>query len=236
MFNIFRKSKPINFSFLNTDIHSHILPGIDDGADSIPTSIFLLNGLKALGFEKFIFTPHIYTEFYPNDKNTVQQAYQRLRAILPNENMAYSAEYFLENAFNDILKNKEIICFGQNKVLFETSTFSAPMGLEEAIFELISTGYQPILAHPERYLYFDIKDLIKFQDMGCQFQVNLLSLQGYYGPHVKQHAFKIFERGIFDYAGTDLHNKGQLKSLEKLSSDTKLMMRLSKYPWKNTTL
>jgi protein-tyrosine phosphatase len=121
-------------------------------------------------------------------------------------------------------------------VLFELSTFSAPLGIEEIIFELISSGYQPVLAHPERYIYLDIKAISKLKNIGCLLQSNLLSYNGFYGLNIKLKAWDIFDHGLCDYAGTDLHNQIQLTALEKMSQNYSLMLKLSSHKWKNSYL
>lgn len=138
------------------DIHSHLLPNLDDGSSSIDESLKMINQLVELGFVHFICTPHIMCDFYKNNYTSIKSSFDKLNTALTgkkiNIKLEFSAEYYLDEGFVEKLKQNEIISFGDNYVLFETSYMNKPNNLEQVIFEMQTQGYKPILAHPERYL------------------------------------------------------------------------------------
>jgi tyrosine-protein phosphatase YwqE len=225
MFSFFkRKASPgFPFSRLETDMHSHLLPGIDDGSPDIQTSIELISGLEDLGYKKFIATPHAMEDLYPNNRASIQAAFMTLNDELtinrPETRIRFAAEYMLDANIENLLEKKEpLLTIKDNWVLVEISFASPPMYLKEAFFNLQMQGYQPILAHPERYGYYHqqpkMYGLIK--SMGCLFQANLLSFSGYYGSSVKQTAEYLAQQGLIDLLGTDLHHQRHLDSLREL--------------------
>ena len=169
-----------------TDIHSHILPGIDDGAPDISSSIQLLKGLYELGIRKSIATPHIMADLYRNTNLTIQVALDELQLACANQNMdiniSAAAEYMLDEYFVNLLnQNIHLLCIYKNLILTELSYATSSENLNEITFAILSKGYQPILAHPERYVYYhnDYNNYVLLKEMGFLFQVNVLSLTGY---------------------------------------------------------
>ena len=204
-----------------TDIHSHILPGIDDGAPDISSSIQLLKGLYELGIRKTIATPHIIADLYRNTDLTIQVALDELQLASANENIdidiSAAAEYMLDEYFLNLLnQNIPLRCIYKNLILTELSYATSYENLNEIAFAILFNGYQPILAHPERYVYYhtDYSNYGMLKDMGFLFQVNVLSLTGYYGRSVARVSKYLFEKELVDFVGTDLHHIRHLEMLQ----------------------
>lgn len=233
VFSLFRKKSTQfdgTFSMLGTDMHSHLVPGIDDGAKDLNNSLDLIRRLSQLGFQKIITTPHIRPEYFPNSRETILKGFEKLVAAIEENDleveMAVAAEYFVDFEFMEFLENESLLTFSGNKVLVETSTITAPPNFQEIIFQLRLSGYQPVLAHPERYLYMELKTFAKLKELGCEFQVNLMSLIGHYGTKVKKHASTLLENGLVDYFGTDCHNLQHTEILAEIANDSRLMRKI----------
>lgn len=241
MFSIFTKKDHSQgaFEFLSVDMHSHLLPAVDDGSDSVETSLRLIDGLKELGFSKLITTPHIYQAFYPNSLITLEPAYQNLKASLPdNCDLQYAAEYFGDEFFEDKVEREELLTFGERHVLVEISFVAYSQRIEHIIFDLVTKGYKPILAHPERYVYLGQKfnTFRKLKELGCLLQLNISSLGGYYGKASQELAEKLMKENMADFLGTDLHHDRHLEFLRKIGNDRRLMKSLRNYSWHNQSL
>lgn len=222
MFSIFKKKLPESpdFSGLVTDMHSHMLPGIDDGSPDAETSLVLLKGLEDLGFSNFVCTPHIYQDLYKNDAVTIGGAKTRLQRALQEESKTTpihaAAEYFMDDHFEKLLETKTpLLPLWGNKVLVEFSFVSAPFNYKEILFEMQMNNYQPVLAHPERYTYFGNNKKIyeEIRTAGCLLQVNMLSLIGYYGKPTQELAQYLIKNKLVDLLGTDLHHVRHLEAL-----------------------
>lgn len=221
MFSIFRKKNyNVDLSVLGTDMHSHILPGIDDGSPDPETSIELVNGLKDLGYSRLVATPHILWDMYKNDRKSIQQAHVELLTAAGDNaffrNTRFAAEYYMDEHFDELLEtNVPLLPVHKNWVLVEFSFISPPMDLKEKLFEMQILGYQPILAHPERYQYFagNRKFYDDLRATGSYFQINLLSLTGYYGKICQDLANYLVKLGYVDLLGTDLHHERHLSAL-----------------------
>jgi len=225
MFSFFQKKKLVGFPFdrLETDMHSHILPGIDDGSPDLQTSLRLIKGLEELGYKQFIATPHVMEDLYPNNRGTIQAAHDTLMDELKSNkihsNIRFGAEYLLDENVDEMLEKKEPLLTIKDKiVLVEVSFVSEPLHLKEILFNLQMNGYQPIFAHPERYSFYHHQpaQYAEIKAMGCLFQSNLLSFSGYYGNSVRQAAEYLVDKGLTDYLGTDLHHDRHLQNLQEL--------------------
>jgi len=211
---------------LKVDLHSHLIPGIDDGSQSMEESLKLLQGLKELGYEKVITTPHIMLDAYRNTPEIIGKGLMSLKEAANVEGIDIlieaAAEYYLDDGFVDLLNKGDILTIKGEYLLFETSYFAKPLQLEEMIFAITSSGYIPLMAHPERYRY--IKDLLKeysrFKELGVMFQVNLNSFGGYYGKDAKQKADFLSKEGMIDFLGSDTHHKKQVETLENIFTST----------------
>jgi tyrosine-protein phosphatase YwqE len=239
-----KKSKQysINFSEIGVDIHSHLIPGVDDGAKDLEDSIELIKGLKDLGFKKIITTPHIYSDYYPNTSDRLLAGLDTLRRGLKAANVdievSCAAEYFMDEVFEEYLDTNDILTVHDNYVLVEMSFFSECIRLEEYLFKMQIKGYQPILAHPERYTYY-AKNFERFQnlkDRGCKLQLNLLSLTGHYGKEVKDLAIQLLDANLYDFVGTDTHNVEHLEKLKTLIPTNKKAISLGNKFLNNTFL
>jgi len=218
---MFFKNTKTELNFV-TDIHSHILPGIDDGAEKLDDSITMIEGLIELKLKNLYFSPHINGVSFPNTDNSIREKYNLLndelikRSIYIKTNVC--AEYFIDSSFRQsAISGNNFICLPFDHVLVETSLTQKSMILDPVIFELREKGFTPILAHPERYLYFKKDDYRDLKRMGCKFQLNMLSLAGYYGKSVRKNARNLIKENMIDFAGTDLHRTQQIKYLKNKS-------------------
>ncbi len=195
------------------DIHSHILPGIDDGSKNLEDTLFLTNAMKKLGFEKCITTPHIIQGVWNNTHEIIQTLEQKTIIDFKNNNHHFTvkaaAEYLMDLEFLKLFQKERLLTIKDDYVLVEMSYINAPMQLYEILFELQIAGYKPILAHPERYLFYfsNFENYTKLKNAGCLFQLNLLSSVGYYGEGVLKLAIKLLENGMIDFVGSDIHHE-----------------------------
>lgn len=210
-----------DYSRLKVDLHSHLIPGIDDGAPDMATSLHLIRELHALGFEKIITTPHVMMDGYRNTSETILRGRDQVREALEKEGLDIefdaAAEYMLDEGFEVLLKKGDLLTFGEKCVLFELPFMNEPQMLYQMIFEMKTSGYQPILAHPERYLYMHSTDLSKYEEIrskGVWLQVNIGSLTGTYSPQVKKTAEKLIEKQMVTFLASDLHNERHLGYLK----------------------
>ena len=207
-----------------TDLHCHIVPGIDDGAKTIEESLDLLRRYENIGIKKLIATPHIMAGVYPNTTETIKEHHAKLLQAAEeagiNIKIGVAAEYMLDGEFEALLKEKDLLTLKDNYLLVEMSYLNPPVNLFELLFKLQQAGYEPVLAHPERYafLHDDREGYRKLKHHGCLFQLNLLSLSDHYGKSVKKAAVKLLKEGMIDFTGTDTHHKGHLKLLETLGT------------------
>ena len=230
-----------NFSFLGADMHSHFVPGIDDGAKTIEDSLLLLRGMEAMGYTTVVTTPHIMIDFYPNTNQTIRQGLDILRTEAKKNDINISinaaAEYYIDEYFRDLIKKEPLLTVHKNEVLVEFSMMFEPPMLNNTIFELQTAGYRPILAHPERYtsLHKNFDRYVELKDRGCLFQLNLLALTGYYGAGVGNIAEKLLEKGMYDYAGTDMHHERHLAAVSDILKNS-IYNKVYNYPFLNSKL
>ena len=223
MFSIF-KSKKVFLKDLTvdfTDIHSHILFGIDDGAKTPEESDFLMNSFKDLGFKNTIATPHTINGVWDNTFEGITRKYKETVELLPEIsqklNLKVASEYLMDDSFVQRFQSEKLLTLKDNYVLVEMSYINAPIQLYDIIFELQVAGYKPILAHPERYLFFHQKfdEYQKLKKSGCLLQINLLSTVGYYGENVAKVADRLLSENLIEFAGSDVHHKKHILSFEK---------------------
>ncbi|WP_394758947.1 tyrosine-protein phosphatase [Flavobacterium sp.] len=219
----FNKNKAILKDLIpdgHIDIHSHLLPGIDDGAQTIDDSVFLINELKNMGVSKFITTPHIFSGFWDNTKDKIETLETQTISNLKDKNInlpiSAAAEYLMDDHFVSLFQKGEILTLKDNYVLVEMSYLNPPIQLYDIIFDLQVAGYKPVLAHPERYAFYhnDFDQYLKLKNAGCLFQLNLLSTVGYYGKDVTEAAKKLLNKGMFDFVGSDVHHKKHIESFD----------------------
>jgi tyrosine-protein phosphatase YwqE len=232
---------------LVTDMHSHLLPGLDDGAETVAHSLDLLRELKALGFTKLVMTPHIMGDFYKNTPEGVRAALATLRTAAAEAGLAdvaleCAAEYYLDEWLGRKLADgTELLTFGgeQRYLLIETSYLNEPLNLTGTIFDLQAAGYRVVLAHPERYVYFynRFSEIEKLrQDYGVLLQLNLNSLAGYYSPAARHVAEKLIDGGLVDFVGTDTHHLRHTAALGTKTVKSAYFRKLMALPLLNKTL
>jgi tyrosine-protein phosphatase YwqE len=203
-------------------MHSHLLPGIDDGAENMEHSLELIKGMKELGYKKLITTPHVMWDMYKNTHEVILEKLALVKAAVKNAGIDVeihaAAEYFLDEHVEELLRNKEpLLTVSGNMVLTEFSMAFPSMNIKDILFEMQMQGYQPIIAHPERYIYLERnKDFYtELKDTGCMFQLNLLSMSGHYGRSVTQLSEYLLKNGFYNLVGTDLHHGGHLEGLQR---------------------
>jgi len=236
MFSFFQK-KEFLVDHLHglVDIHNHILPGIDDGAKTTEDSVALLNGFSEFGMTSFICTPHIMHNMYDNTPKTIKKAFDELseeldeKGLTANINIDYSAEHMIDDNFESILERQAVMPLRKDYLLIEMSYLQPSFNFDIAVEKIAKHKYFPILAHPERYMYFHGK-YGKYPSMksnGIMFQLNLLSLTSdAYGAGVQKIAEKLLNDDLIDFVGTDVHNKRQLELLKEIKISKKKLEKL----------
>ena len=191
-----------------TDCHSHILPGVDDGIQSVKDSLAILTMYEQMGVKKVWLTPHI-MEDCPNTPEKLKSRFEELKASYQGNIKLYlAAENMMDGLFVKRLEQGILMPYGeqQNELLIETSYVQAPMGMEGILRDMQKAGYTPVLAHPERYLYMDDEKYETIKEMGVKYQLNITSLIGAYGKQVKDRAEYLLTEGYYDYSGSDAHS------------------------------
>jgi len=230
-----------DWSFLCADMHSHFLPGIDDGAKTIEDSLSLLRSMMDMGYKSIITTPHIMIDYYPNTRQTIQDALQKVQDALKENNIDLpikaAAEYYIDEYFMQLIEKEPLLTVHNNEVLVEFSMMYEPPMLNEVFFSMQTAGYRPILAHPERYMsmHRDIDKYTELKDRGCLLQLNMLSVCGYYGQTIKSVAEQLMAKGLYDYCGTDAHHEKHIATLKAMAC-TKDYHKFAGYPFLNSRL
>ena len=242
--NLFKKKEvlpPFDLGRFKSDMHSHLIPGIDDGAQDMDQTIAMLAKFESLGYKKVVTTPHIMTDSFPNNPEIILSGLEKVKNEIKkvgiNIEIEAAAEYYFDETLMPKIKNKELLTFGDNYVLVEFAFHSPPQFLDQLFFELKTHGYRPVIAHFERYLYYlgKIDKAEKWRSEGINIQINLNSLFGQYGPEVQKQAEKLIDEGQFDFVGTDCHRIEHLMILEKNLSSPYLH-KVGKYLIKNMVL
>jgi len=237
-----KKTFPFDPASLMVDIHSHVIPGIDDGATTLTDSVSMLQRMKAMGYQKVITTPHVMHDYYKNSREDILQGLELIRGAAATEKLDLeieaAAEYYCDEYFLKLIREDQLLTFGNRYVLFEFSFYTRPQIAEQVIFEMQAKGYRPVLAHFERYPYFfkERKEWIdKFKEKGVLLQVNLLSLAGRYGSRIQKQAEWMVDERLIDFVGTDSHHA---EHLDLISShlDTAYFRKLRDLPLKNKGL
>lgn len=208
-----------------TDIHSHLLPGLDDGASNTEETIAMLRRMNKIGINRYVFTPHIMKGVWNNTTKSIQQRLDEVRAALASEEwkgfeFRAAAEYMLDDGFSELLSERDLLPVTANFILVEMSFMASPLHLHEILAKIQIAGYRPILAHPERYFYLhsDLDEYERLKAAGCYFQLNLLSLSSWYGSDVKKMAGILLEQGWYDFMGSDAHHQRHIEKLEDLTT------------------
>ena len=244
LLNQFSKSRevePINLSGLNADMHSHLIPGIDDGAKTVEESIELIRILHGLGYSKLITTPHIMSDYFRNTPENINEGLAVVRAALEAENIpveiSAAAEYYIDDGFIRKLEEEKLLTIGDNYLLTEVSYINPPDNVEQVFFRAMVLGYKPILAHPERYpfWYRNLEQYSRFYEMGVTLQLNMNSLAGYYGPDAKKIGEKLIDMGIICALGTDMHHLKHAAAMQQVVKE-KYLQKILDMPLLNREL
>lgn len=244
--NLFGKKKevlePVDLSFIQADMHSHLIPGIDDGSKSMDESMVMLAKFETMGYKKVITTPHIMSDYFKNTPEIINSGLEKVKDAAQKIGLSIeieaAAEYYYDDAFMQKLKAKDPLqTFGDNYILFEFSFHTIPYHTDDLIFELITQNYKPTLAHFERYTYFmgSLDQAKEWRNKGVNIQMNINSLFGHYGPEIQKQARLMVDEGIVDFIGTDCHRIEHLMTFESNLRDPYLH-KLSQLPLKNKTL
>lgn len=203
---LFNKNIPVDFDGF-VDCHSHILPGVDDGVSRMEDSLLILSEFEKMGIREVVFTPHI-MEDVPNTPADLRKRFDAFCSQYTGPiRLRLAAEYMLDHHFEELLAGGDLLTHGDDThILVETSYFNPPTNMDRTLFDLQSAGYQPILAHPERYMYMQREDYSSLKDKGILLQMNLGSLAGAYGAHVRDRARYLLSKGYYDMAGSDIHS------------------------------
>lgn len=242
MFSFFKKKseepKGMQYFPIELDIHSHILPGIDDGSPDVETSIRLIKGLMEMGVKRSVATPHIISDLYRNNPETIGNALRKLKDALAKENIEFevnaAAEYMLDSYFLEIMHSgQQLLTLKDNIILTEFSYAAMPDDPGKHSFAIQMAGYAPILAHPERYPYYygNYKMYHRLTELGFMLQLNLLSLTGYYGKEAVKAADYMLKNELISFVGTDMHHERHLSMLQDPRTQAILHRHLAHRSW-----
>jgi protein-tyrosine phosphatase len=210
---------PADLSVLGCDVHSHFIPGIDDGAQTLEQSIELITNMAALGYRKVITTPHSMADGYKNSPEVILGGLEKLRAGVRTAGIDIevdaAAEYYLDHALEEQVNAGTVLTFGNKLLLFELPFIGEPAMLRQVVFQMQTQGYRPVLAHPERYSFWynDFNKFVELKDRGVLFQLNLVALSGAYGPQAKQLAERMIDAGYYELLGSDCHNMNHVQAI-----------------------
>ena len=230
-----------DYAAISTDMHSHLIPGIDDGVKSDEESAAMLREFVSLGYKKVITTPHIMNDHYRNTPEIIMDGLAKIRQVAKDENIPIAieaaAEYYLDDGFPSKLESGKLLTLGEKYLLFEVSYMNPPDNLSQVIFDMNIKGYKPILAHPERYPFWYPKfsEYHRLKEMGVLFQVNIGSIAGYYGPPPKKIAERMIDEDMVDFIGSDLHGDRHMHAMKQALNE-KYMWKLMAKGVKNHTL
>jgi|TARA_B110000908_G_scaffold58792_1_gene71471 tyrosine-protein phosphatase YwqE len=231
-----------DLSKFGVDMHSHLIPGIDDGSQSMDETIAMLAKFESFGYKKIVTTPHIMSDYYRNTPEIILGGLEKVKVAMKEHNLSIeleaAAEYYFDETLLKKLEEKEkLLTFGDNYVLFEFSFHSEPSQIDRLYFEFLSQNYKPVLAHFERYAFTlgSVDRAAQWRDMGINIQMNFNSLNGHYGPEVKKQAQLLVDEKLVDFVATDCHRMDHLMILE-LNLRSSYIHKLADLPLKNTLL
>lgn len=213
--------EPADLARLQVDLHSHLIPGIDDGSPDVATSIELLSSFKELGYRKVVTSPHVMADGYRNTPETILGGLDKVRAEIDRQGLEIeieaAAEYYLDHELENLVKHKKVLTFGgSNKyLLFELPFISEPAVLFQVVFSMQTHGYKPVLAHPERYQFWygSYEKFEELKDRGVYLQLNMIALSGAYGPGAKKIAERLIDDGYYEFIGSDCHNSNHIQAM-----------------------
>lgn len=233
---------PADLSVLRCDVHSHFIPGIDDGAPSLEASIELILAMKELGYSKVVTTPHVMADGYRNTPEIILGGLEKVRRELAARQITMdidaAAEYYLDHELEKRVSERSVLTFGDKLVLFELPFISEPAILLNVIFEMQTAGYRPVLAHPERYQFWhtDFTRYERLKERGVLFQLNMIALMGAYGPSAKKIAERLVDLGWYELLGSDCHSLNHVEAIKATLAEPYLHKLLASGKLLNTTL
>ncbi|HWB62646.1 MAG TPA: CpsB/CapC family capsule biosynthesis tyrosine phosphatase [Chitinophagales bacterium] len=211
-----------DYSLMRADMHSHLIPGIDDGAKTMEDTIALLQGLKELGFKKIVTSPHVMADGYTNSTETIIKGRDAVREAIKQNNIDIefdaAAEYNIDESLYPKIEKKDLLTFTRNYILVEMPFLAKPTIMGDIVYKLQTAGYNVVLAHPERYSYFHEKDFHTYhslKDKNIFFQINIASLCGAYGKGARYTAIRMINEHMVNFVGTDLHGANHLNILRE---------------------
>ena len=234
IFSIFKKKSkrlttPVDMSVLGCDIHSHLVPSIDDGSKSVEDSVNMISQFVEFGYKKIITSPHIMGDGYRNTPETILGGLEKVKLALKENNinveMSAAAEYYVDYDFERKLDTEELLTFGNKYLLFEVSYLHPPDNLNNVIFKMQTQGYKPVLAHPERYNFWhrEFDKYESFVDKGVLLQLNINSLTGYYSIPTKKIAEQMIDKNMISFVGSDCHHVGHLNLMKEVIYEPHLL-------------
>lgn len=243
MLNIFGKRKPLaGLEHVGVDMHSHLIPGVDDGVQNIDESLESVKILYEAGYHHLITTPHIMSDYYPNTPDNLRQELEKLRKAIADANLPVTvdiaAEYYLDYPFYENFERQELLAINGKYLLFELSFLNPPEILKEIIFRMQTAGYKPVMAHPERYSYW-FRNFEMFRDLkdrGVWLQLNINSFADEYGVPTRKLAEKLIKEDMADLLGTDFHRPAHAASMQKALYNKYLQQFIQSDHLKNHTL
>lgn len=228
---IFSKKIKLSSLFENAvDMHNHVLPNIDDGADNLSTSVSLINEYRALGYSKIIATPHTMSDYYPNTNKTILTALNLLNTELKDQNIndieiKAASEYMIDPEFEAMIdSNSPLLTYKDNHILVEMSYLRESDNLNEVLYKLQLKNYQPILAHPERYSFYldNFEKFYALKKNGVKLQLNMLALTNHYGHKIQKVAKRLLKEDMYDYIGIDTHRMEHLNKVDEIKISKKI--------------
>jgi tyrosine-protein phosphatase YwqE len=231
-----------DFSEIGIDMHSHFIPGIDDGAATIQDSIDLIRKMVNFGYKKIYTTPHIMSDYYKNTPEIILSGLEKVREAIKQNGIPVelyaAAEYYCDFEFSSKIGKEKLLTFGDNYILFEVSYLNAPENISDIIFMLQSNGYRPVLAHPERYPYWfsNYKIYSQLKEKGALLQLNINSLTGYYSPATKKIGEKLIADNLIDFIGSDCHHAGHINLMHQAIKNPSLKTLIESGNLKNKFL
>lgn len=240
-----KNARPI-FEALGTDIHCHLVPCVDDGSTSIEETMLCLSTLSEVGFSKVVITPHFQYPRYNNKEDLILQQFEKLKRYVADhadpslniELVNVAGEYRIDAIIQQRIEENRFLHIADDYLLTELSLRQETLGLEQTFFDLQMKGHNVILAHPERYPYYNpvSSQLERFKEMGVSFQVNILSLLGFYGESCRSKGYELIERGWVEFLGTDLHNEIYARALRDASHDRRIEKLLATHTFQNSQI
>ena len=230
---------------LKTDVHSHILPGVDDGSPDIGHSLKIISGLRELGIRRLTFTPHVSRSIFKNPASDLREQFSRFKEQIPSDfsglELHLAAEYMIDEFFDE---TDERLLFPDGHILIEMSYYERSRTIRETVYKLYMEGLRPVLAHPERYVFYQrvfdkkkgIEELKTLKDMGCQLQLNVLSLTGAYGKKSLDVVRWLLDNRMYDFIGTDIHSAHQTGHYNGFKVNSAQMDRLCELAYNNDKL